>query len=135
MSKKPGRAFSALLIALVLGAAPAFSSPQELGATLDDFREVEAPSQEQRVYSPFAGRSYPNQVLFGDMHFHTDLSFDAGLIGTRLDGGRRLPLRQGREGDVQYRSAGAAGPDYLVITALDSSRDHRSFANSWGWHP
>lgn len=38
----------------------------------------------QQVYSPFAGRDYPDQVLFGDAHFHTDLSFDAGLVGTTL---------------------------------------------------
>ena len=37
------------------------------------------------VYSPFAGRAYPDQVLFGDLHFHTEISFDAGLIGTSLD--------------------------------------------------
>lgn len=30
-------------------------------------------------------RSYPDQVLFGDSHFHTNLSFDAGLYGTKLD--------------------------------------------------
>ncbi|MBT8333464.1 MAG: DUF3604 domain-containing protein [Deltaproteobacteria bacterium] len=36
------------------------------------------------MYSPFVDRSYPDQVLFGDSHFHTNLSFDAGLIGTRL---------------------------------------------------
>lgn len=41
--------------------------------------------QGQRVYSPFAGRGYPDQVLFGDMHSHTEVSFDAGLIGTTLD--------------------------------------------------
>ena len=36
------------------------------------------------VYSPFVNRAYPDQVLFGDSHFHTNLSFDAGLVGTRL---------------------------------------------------
>ena len=40
---------------------------------------------EERVYSPFVGRDYPDQVFFGDTHFHTELSFDAGLVGTRLD--------------------------------------------------
>ena len=39
---------------------------------------------EKPVYSPYAGRAYPDNVFFGDMHFHTDLSFDAGLIGTSL---------------------------------------------------
>jgi hypothetical protein len=37
------------------------------------------------VYSPFVHRSYPDQVLFGDLHFHTEISFDAGLIGTSLN--------------------------------------------------
>lgn len=36
-------------------------------------------------YSPFVDRSYPDQVLFGDLHFHTEISFDAGLIGTSLN--------------------------------------------------
>ncbi|MBT8355195.1 MAG: DUF3604 domain-containing protein [Desulfobacterales bacterium] len=39
---------------------------------------------DKKIYSPFVDRSYPDQVLFGDSHFHTNLSFDAGLIGTRL---------------------------------------------------
>ncbi|MEO9574498.1 MAG: DUF3604 domain-containing protein [Tateyamaria sp.] len=36
-------------------------------------------------FSPFIDRSYPDQVLFGDLHFHTEISFDAGLVGTSLD--------------------------------------------------
>ena len=36
------------------------------------------------VYSPYVNRDYPDQVLFGDAHFHTNLSPDAGLVGTRL---------------------------------------------------
>jgi len=39
---------------------------------------------QEPVYSPFVNRAYPDQVLFGDTHFHTNLSFDAGLVGTRL---------------------------------------------------
>ena len=40
---------------------------------------------QEEVYSPYAGRAYPDQVLFGDTHVHTNLSPDAGLIGTKLD--------------------------------------------------
>ena len=40
---------------------------------------------DDRVYSPYVNRDYPDQVLFGDTHFHTNLSFDAGLVGTTLD--------------------------------------------------
>lgn len=37
-----------------------------------------------RHYSPYAYRAYPDRVLFGDMHLHTNLSPDAGLLGTSL---------------------------------------------------
>jgi len=67
-------AFSILLIA----AGSELVSSQELVVTEEDFAE-------ERVYSPYAGRAYSDQVFFGDTHFHTELSFDAGLIGTSLD--------------------------------------------------
>ena len=47
--------------------------------------EKVAAETDDRHYSPFVGRDYPDQVLFGDTHFHTNLSFDAGLVGTSLD--------------------------------------------------
>ena len=49
--------------------------PQTFAVTAEDL-------EPERVYSPFADRNYPDEVLFGDTHFHTDLSFDAGLVGT-----------------------------------------------------
>jgi hypothetical protein len=45
---------------------------------VDDFKEA-------RVYSPYAGRDYPDKILFSDTHSHTNLSSDAGLVGTSLD--------------------------------------------------
>ena len=41
--------------------------------------------EDERIYSPFVHREYPDQVFFGDTHFHTELSPDAGLVGTTLD--------------------------------------------------
>jgi hypothetical protein len=35
-------------------------------------------------FSPYAFRNFPDQVLFGDMHIHSNLSPDAGLLGTSL---------------------------------------------------
>ncbi len=55
-----------------------YARSQEVVVTEADFAE-------QKVYSPYAGRAYADQVFFGDTHFHTELSFDAGLIGTTLD--------------------------------------------------
>jgi len=37
-----------------------------------------------KAYSPYAQRSFPSQVFWGDTHLHTGLSMDAGLMGARL---------------------------------------------------
>ncbi len=65
-------------LVLVLSSFSLLAAPQEMEVTPD----MLAP---ERVYSPYAGRAYPDQVLFGDTHLHTKLSPDAGLIGTTLD--------------------------------------------------
>ncbi|MEH6547826.1 MAG: DUF3604 domain-containing protein, partial [Sneathiella sp.] len=40
------------------------------------------PSQDH--YSPYAGRSFPTNVYWGDTHVHTGMSMDAGAFGARL---------------------------------------------------
>jgi hypothetical protein len=37
-----------------------------------------------KAYSPYAQRSFPDRLLWGDTHLHTGLSVDAGLFGARL---------------------------------------------------
>jgi len=37
-----------------------------------------------KAYSPYAQRSFPDQIYWGDTHLHTGLSMDAGLFGARL---------------------------------------------------
>ncbi len=71
------------VLVLVMQASAAFASPPVV---------TEADFTKQRVYSPYAGRNYADRVLFGDTHFHTNLSFDAGLVGTTLtvDDGYRM---------------------------------------------
>lgn len=38
----------------------------------------------QKHFSPYAGRSFPTRVYWGDTHVHTALSMDAGAFGARL---------------------------------------------------
>ena len=37
-----------------------------------------------KAYSPYAERSFPDKVFWGDTHLHTGLSMDAGLFGARI---------------------------------------------------
>ena len=73
-----GPAIALAGICLAIGCGSVAAAPQDRPVTVEDFKE-------KKVYSPYAGRAYPDQVLFGDTHFHTNLSFDAGLVGTTLD--------------------------------------------------
>jgi uncharacterized protein DUF3604 len=72
-----------LMCILGMSAAPIAASPYDAGKISEENFETRT-AEDGKVYSPFAGRDYPDQVLFGDTHFHTNLSFDAGLIGTSL---------------------------------------------------
>ena len=85
---------------------------------------VDAQSLEpEKNYSPFVGRAYPDQVLFGDTHFHTNLSFDAGLVGTKLDVDAGFRFARG---EMVLSNSGQPAQlvrplDFLVIT------DHAEF--------
>lgn len=64
------------LLALLQASGPASAEPPA-DVRLEDFaRPV--------VTSPYAFRDFPDRVLFGDMHIHSNLSPDAGLLGTSL---------------------------------------------------
>jgi hypothetical protein len=50
-----------------------------------------------KVYSPYAGRSFPEIPLWGDSHLHTSLSFDAGAFGNRVGPRDAYRLARGEE--------------------------------------
>ena len=60
----------ALLPGLTLAESPGATKPGDLTSA--------------KHYSPYAFRNFPDKVLFGDMHIHSNLSPDAGLLGTSL---------------------------------------------------
>ena len=71
--------FSVILAGTVASLLLATAQAQvpEIVVDVDDLKDA-------KVYSPFVNRAYPDTVFFGDTHFHTNLSFDAGLVGTTL---------------------------------------------------
>ena len=77
--------FTFLATAALLGAAPLLLSGQALAqyVPLGD-QESLSEVYPGKAYSPYAQRSFPSRVFWGDTHLHTALSMDAGLFGARL---------------------------------------------------
>ena len=50
-----------------------------------------------RIYSPYAGRSFPTRVLWGDQHLHSSWSADAGGAGATLDPEAALRFARGEQ--------------------------------------
>jgi hypothetical protein len=112
----PRYASIVLVLPAVLFFVTGLSLAQEMVVTEDDL--VSDP-----VYSPFVGRDYPDEVLFGDTHFHTNLSFDAGLVGTSLgvDEGFRFARGEKVISNTGQPVQLIRALDFLVIT------DHAEF--------
>lgn len=66
-----------------------------------------------KAYSPYAQRSFPSQVFWGDTHIHTGLSMDAGLFGNTTD--LETMLKFARGGEV----VSAAGQPVKLARPLD----------------
>ena len=69
-------------------------------------------------FSPYAFRSVPDQVFFGDMHIHSNLSPDAGLLGTSLTA---ADVFRAARGDTVISNTGqpfrlVRPLDFLVLT-------------------
>lgn len=71
-----------------------------------------------KAYSPYAGRKFPDKLLWGDTHLHTAASMDAGMFGNRLGPVDAYRFARGEE---VVASSGqlvrlARPLDWLVIT-------------------
>lgn len=71
-----------------------------------------------RGYSPYAGRSYPTHVYWGDQHLHTSWSPDAGGAGTRLDPADALRFARGEQviSNTGIKAQLARPLDWIAVT-------------------
>ena len=99
------------LLVTALFTAPALA--QDAIPTRDQLSRVHGTTE----FSPYAGRSFPTKVLFGDTHLHTAISVDAGTMN-RL--GQEDAYRFARGEEVVstggLRAKLSRPLDYLVIS-------------------
>ncbi|MCP4897690.1 MAG: DUF3604 domain-containing protein [bacterium] len=94
-----------------------------VGSATTGFAQI-TPSKESlsdlypgKAYSPYAQRSFPDQVFWGDTHLHTGLSMDAGLFGARLGLDEAYRFARGEEVMASSGQPARLGRplDWLVI--------------------
>ncbi|MEE4188416.1 MAG: DUF3604 domain-containing protein, partial [Roseobacter sp.] len=70
-----------------------------------------------KAYSPYADRSFPDRVFWGDTHLHTGLSVDAGLFGARLGLEEAYRFARGEQVEASSGQPAKLGRalDWLVI--------------------
>ena len=100
----------ALVAAIVVLGGPALG--QEWTPDRDQVLEQPEP------YSPYVDQHYPNRVYWGDTHHHTILSFDDGLLGTRLGPEDSFRFARGEEvtSNTGLRAKLGRPFDFLVVS-------------------
>ena len=80
-------------------------------------KEGVASALTKKQFSPYAGREFPTQVMWGDTHLHTAISVDAGTMNTL---GQEEALRFARGDEVTtthgLRAKLSRPLDFLVVS-------------------
>jgi len=106
---------TAILVLLISILTSAFTMAQDIG---NPDPEVLKSLYKGKTYSPYAQRTFPSHVYWGETHVHTGLSLDAGLFGNTT--GHEIAYRFAR-GEEVVSSSGlpvrlSRPLDWLVIT-------------------
>jgi uncharacterized protein YceK len=68
----------------------------------EDLEKLLSEKYKGKSYSPYANRDFPNELLWGDSHLHTGLSFDAGSAGAILLPEDAYRFAKGEEVESSY---------------------------------
>lgn len=83
-----------VVVSLTMLAAPTFALAQDAGAPqIEDLKSIYS----GKAYSPYAKRSFPSNIYWGETHVHTGLSLDAGLFGNTTGPETSYRLARGEE--------------------------------------
>jgi hypothetical protein len=112
----PSRFCSFFLFSL-LGVILLVGSVATVSAQITPAKESLSGLYPGKAYSPYAQRSFPSQVFWGDTHLHTGLSMDAGLFGARLGLDEAYRFARGEEVTASSGQPARLGRplDWLVI--------------------
>jgi hypothetical protein len=83
-----------LVLAISVLAIPGVALASDIGSPDPEVIEGLYPG---KAYSPYAQRSFPSRVYWGETHLHTGLSLDAGLFGAVTDHEDAYRLARGEE--------------------------------------
>jgi hypothetical protein len=99
----------------VTGGSSRFAAAQ--GAPLTE-TAIERAEQQQADYSPYPDQHFPTRVFWGDTHHHSRLSFDDGLMGTRLGPEESYRFARGEEvrSNSGQRAKLSRPLDFLVVS-------------------
>jgi len=106
-----------LLVGGILGADRSALAVQLPPGDYGSLKEILIPSPEDG-YSPYAGRDFPQQVFWGDLHLHTSYSFDAASRGTELKPEAAYRFARGEEVELETKQhVKLSRPlDFLAVT-------------------
>lgn len=83
-----------IVLTLALPLLPAIALASDIGVPNAEVIEGLYPG---KAYSPYAERSFPSNVYWGDSHLHTGISLDAGLFGNTLGHAEAYRLARGEQ--------------------------------------
>ena len=112
----------------------AVSSLVSMGASAQlppSTKDVEGAFPAQKHYSPYAGRHFPTEVLWGDTHLHTGNSLDAGAFGARLLPGDAHRFARGEEltSSTGLKVKLSRPLDFLVVSDHSDNMGFSRFCN------
>lgn len=119
MTRTLRRGTLAVLAVTVTLSAEAFGQDGDVGGRVGEMTmtEEDVGLFRGKPFSPYAGRSYPTKVLWGDTHLHTSNSLDARAFGVLLDPEAAYRFARGEEVTTSHGlSVKLSRPlDWLVI--------------------